>query len=93
MKKNFLFSALAVCINATVSLCSVPYITRQVSPSDYGHISLFILFFYLFAFVDGIRPVIINSLHHSFSGKSDFFQSCHVFSWLCGAFLSVLSFV
>ncbi|MEZ4527881.1 MAG: hypothetical protein R2941_18355 [Desulfobacterales bacterium] len=93
LKSNFLFSALAVCINAAISLCSVPYITRQVSPSDYGHISLFILFFYLFAFVDGIRPVIINSLHHSFSGKPDFFQSCHVFSWLCGAVLSVLSFV
>ncbi len=93
LKSNFLFSALAVCINAGVSLCSVPYITRQVSPSDYGHISLFILFFYLFAFVDGIRPVIINSVHHSFRTQSDFFRSCHVFSWLCGAVLCVLSFV
>ncbi|MGE0086619.1 MAG: lipopolysaccharide biosynthesis protein [Desulfococcaceae bacterium] len=93
LKSNFMFSALAVCINAAVSLSSVPYITRRVSPSDYGHISLFILFFYLFAFVDGIRPVIINSVHHSFSGKSDFFRSCHIFSWLCGAVLSVLTFI
>ncbi len=93
LKSNFLFSALAVCINAAVSLSSVPYITRRVSPSDYGHISLFILFFYLFAFVDGIRPVIINSVHHSCPQRADFFRSCHIFSWLCGTVLSVLSFI
>ena len=93
LKSSFLFSALAVCINAAVSLASVPYITRQVSPSDYGHISLFILFFYLFAFVDGIRPVIIRSVHTKGKEKSDFFRSCHIFSWLCGAVLSVVSFI
>ncbi len=93
LKSNFIFSALAVFINAGVSILSVPYITRQVSPTDFGHISLLIVFFYLFAFVDGIRPVIINFVHHSYHHTSDFFRSCHIFSWCGGAVLSCLTFI
>lgn len=85
LKSNFVCSLLATTSNAVVGLVSIPFITRHVSAADFGHISLLLLVFYLFNFLDGLLPVIINFRHARNYDNADFLKTCQMFSWMMGA--------
>jgi O-antigen/teichoic acid export membrane protein len=91
LKTNFAYSVMAAAINAVVGLASIPFITRHVSSADFGHISLLLLFFYLFAVMDGIQPVIISYAHSCPHPRADLVKTCQVISWGIGGIASAIT--
>ncbi len=89
---NFIYSVIALGITACAGLFSIPVLTRNLTPSFFGHISLLLIFFNIFVILDGLRPVIINYMHSSSRNRPDIIRTCSVFSWINGLVFAFVTF-
>lgn len=92
LKRNLVYSTLATIINVAVGLAAIPFITRHMLPSDFGHLSLLLLFFYLFVFLDGMQPVVIRFTNMPVYARADVVKNSRVLSWGVGGAVSVVTF-
>ncbi len=89
---NFIYSVIAIGITACAGLFSIPVLTRKLTPYFFGHISLLLIFFNIFAILDGLRPVIVNYMHSSSKSRQDIIRTCFVFSWINGLVFASATF-
>ncbi len=84
MSGNLIKSFISVVIMAASSLACIPFLTRHLTPSEFGHLSIILMFFTLSSAFDGLRPVIIYYYPRYHLKRAAFVYTLGCLGWIMG---------
>ena len=84
MSGNLIKSFISVMIMAASSLACIPFLTRHLTPSEFGHLSIILMFFTLSSAFDGLRPVIIYYYPRYELKRAAFVYTLGCLGWIMG---------